>query len=114
MSSNGVQAGQVAVKAIERVLIELERRQLLQPINTILSREGVLIEEVLGDSRHKPIARARHQIWLWIRQEKGWSYPAIASLFNRDHTTIMAGVAKAGQELGLVEFAGKGKKGRAA
>lgn len=57
-------------------------------------KHGATQEQVLGSSRLKHVAAARHEVFLALR-EAGWSFPAIGAAMNRDHTTVMAGVKKA-------------------
>lgn len=102
------------VKPIDRLLLELERRDVLEAVNRICAEHGALVEEVFGQDRRAHVARARHSIWFWLHEDKRWSYPAIGGLSGHDHTTVLAGVAKVGRELGLVQFMSKGKKPRRA
>lgn len=58
-----------------------------------IKRQGA----VFGRGRKKPIAWVRHEIWWRLRQleDRGGrpiSYPRIGMWFDRDHTTVLAGV----------------------
>lgn len=51
---------------------------------------GVSCEDILGRSRSKTIARARHALWRALRAH-GWSYPEIARYTGHDHSSVMYG-----------------------
>lgn len=55
---------------------------------------GATLDEVLSASRHPRIVRARHRLWMILRDTLDLSYPELGALFDRDHTTIMSGVKK--------------------
>lgn len=75
----------------------LARRGLLEMVMVIAARHHVTVEEICGRDRHSHITAARHALWLAFKVElsPAWSYPAIGAMFGVDHTTVMAGVAKA-------------------
>lgn len=50
--------------------------------------------ELRGKDRHKSIAYARHVAMFVARRVTGESFPEIGRAFGRDHTTVMAGVAR--------------------
>lgn len=53
------------------------------------------VDLVAGRRRWARVSAARRDLWRLL-YEAGWSYPEIAEFTGRDHTTIMAGVKKAG------------------
>ena len=56
---------------------------------------GVTPKELLGSKRARPFTHARFALMLAFRRE-GWSLPLIGlRLGNRDHTTVMYGIARA-------------------
>lgn len=63
-------------------------------LERIAREEGVTIGAILGLSRYPRVVKARHRAMAVIRWSTEWSYPEIGRLFNRDHTTVMAGVEK--------------------
>ncbi len=68
--------------------------------NTVTDFYGVEIEDVVGKSREKRLARPRQIIMFLMRDELKLSYPAIGSeLGGRDHTTAMHAHTKIGTEL---------------
>lgn len=73
----------------------LRVRDLLDLVDDVCHRRGVTRTEVCGRARSQAISHARQEIWWRIRHhpEREYSYPEIARLFARDHTTIMAGVS---------------------
>jgi len=55
----------------------------------------VSVEDLRGPSRRRDHAHARFSAQALIRAEMGKSFPSIARFFRRDHTTVVAGVARA-------------------
>lgn len=53
----------------------------------------VPLTEILSDRRRRDIARPRQVAMLLSRRLTSYSLPRIARCFNRDHTTIMHGIA---------------------
>jgi chromosomal replication initiation ATPase DnaA len=56
-------------------------------------------EDVLGRSRSGNVAQARHVVVWAARKRWGLSYPELGRLFSRDHSTMMAAVARIEGEL---------------
>lgn len=55
---------------------------------------GIPVEDILGPSREQRLVLARNAAYLIARRMTGMSYPQVGRVFNRDHSTIIAGVAK--------------------
>jgi chromosomal replication initiation ATPase DnaA len=74
---------------------QLRARELLALVDDVCKRRGVTLDELCGRARSQAISRARHEVWWRIRHhpEREYSYPEIARIFARDHTTIMAGIS---------------------
>jgi chromosomal replication initiation ATPase DnaA len=72
----------------------LRVRNLLALVDGVCKSRGVTLHEVCGRRRSQAVSCARQEIWWRIRNhpERRYSYPEIAQLFARDHTTIMAGI----------------------
>lgn len=51
--------------------------------------------DLLAPSRAQELARGRHILWTVARFGGGLSFPVIGRLTERDHTTVMSGVARA-------------------
>jgi chromosomal replication initiation ATPase DnaA len=73
---------------------QLRARDLLPLVDEVCKRKGITLDEVCGRARSQAISHARQEVWWRIRNhpEREYSYPEIARLFARDHTTIMAGI----------------------
>jgi len=56
----------------------------------VYNKYGIAKPDLLGQRRSKDIATARHISIYLIRQITEMSFPGIAKIFNRDHTTIIA------------------------
>jgi chromosomal replication initiation ATPase DnaA len=76
------------------VIDALRVRDLLELVDHVCKRRGVTRHELCGRGRTQNISMARQEAWWRIRYhpERHYSYPEIAQLFARNHTTIMAGV----------------------
>jgi chromosomal replication initiation ATPase DnaA len=74
---------------------ELRARDLLPLVDEVCKRRGATLDEICGRARSQAISRARQEVWWRIRNhpEREYSFPEIARLFARDHTTVMAGVS---------------------
>jgi len=72
----------------------LHVRDLLTLVDEVCNRRGVTRDEVCGRARSKAVSYARQEVWWRIRYhpERNYSYPEIARLFDRDHSTIIAGI----------------------
>ena len=57
---------------------------------TVYKKYGIKKEELLGKSRSREIAQARHVAIYLIRKITEMSLPNIGKTFNRDHTTVMS------------------------
>lgn len=68
-----------------------EQRQLR--IAKICERHGITLEELTGRSRLKRICNVRKEVYTMLRDERV-SYPVIAKMFGRDHTTVVDGVQR--------------------
>lgn len=78
-----------------QIFAALKARNLLDLVEDVCSRRGVLVHELCGRSRLLNVSRARQELWWHIRNLPGRSYSfiEIARLFQRDRTTIRHGVA---------------------
>lgn len=81
----------MTIRPIADVLLELEARDMIPEVTAVARRHQVTLAEMWGPSRAEAYAAARHELW-WGLREAGWSYPRIALLAGKDHTTIMHGV----------------------
>lgn len=98
------------VKLLKLRLNRIEQLGLLGDINKFCIDGNVLIEDVFGARRHAHVVRVRHRIWLWLHEERRWSYPSIGALFDRDHTSVMHGAKMAARDLGLPKPAGRTRR----
>lgn len=75
------------------IYIALMKRNLNGLADRIAAEHNVTIDELLSDRRMRHFCAARAELWRTL-YDRGWSYPAIGSLFNRDHTSIIAALRK--------------------
>ena len=78
-----------------RILALLEVRHLTQMVAEICERRGVSALDLCGRDRSLSICHARQELWWQLRNDPGreYSYSEIARLFDRDHATILHGIA---------------------
>ena len=76
------------------VIDDLRRRDLLELIEEVAARRGVLVDHLCGTARTLSVSRARQEAWWRMRRhpERCCSLFEIARRFGRHHTTVMAGV----------------------
>lgn len=60
----------------------------------VYNKYGIKKEDLVGPKRNKEIAAARHVAIFLIREIIEMSFPNIAKIFNRDHSTIMDSYSK--------------------
>ena len=68
-------------------------------VRRIAREHECTVEDLYGASRHPTVTRARFRAYAVLRWSTGLSLPEIGLIFNRDHTTILAGVRKYEDEL---------------
>ena len=73
---------------------ETRREFLARSITEAATAHGVAPHRVAGPDRDRPAAQARQDVYLALR-EAGWTLPQIGKAMNRDHTTVMSGIAAA-------------------
>ena len=56
-------------------------------------RHGVTTGAILSRSRRRPVVRARQEV-CWELRQLNLSYPQIAELLDRDHSTVLVAVRK--------------------
>ena len=68
-------------------------------LGAVADEFGVLVTDLLAHRRTRHVARPR-MVAFWIAQKTtALSYPVLGDQFDRDHTTVMHGVAKVDVEL---------------
>lgn len=66
------------------------RERYLADIGLIALRHGVTREDVLGKSRERRIVYARQHCY-WMLRERGRTFPEIARIMRRDHSSVIHG-----------------------
>jgi chromosomal replication initiation ATPase DnaA len=79
----------------KQIIAQLQVRGLLELLDDVCVRRGVTRIELCGHQRSQAVVAARHELWWLMREhpERYYSYPEIARLFGKDHTTVWQGVA---------------------
>lgn len=68
-------------------------------VKCVSKRYAIPEEDILGKKRSQEIVRPRHISIYLIRRLTDMSLPAIAKVYNRDHTTIMASIENVEKDL---------------
>ena len=77
------------------------RRPWWQETAVVLAaRYAVPVRDMLGDSTERRLSEPRQHLMYEMR-ERGLSYPVIARLLKRDHTTVLFGVRAHKRRVGL-------------
>jgi len=64
--------------------------KILRIITSVCSTFNVAEEDLLGPCRKRKLSFAR-QVGMYLAKMEGYSYPRIAKVFDRHHTTVMHG-----------------------
>ena len=93
MSARLLDAAELAAPPAAPVAVV--RLASVDAIHSIVAQSyGVSLDELLSRDRHKTLVEAR-QVVMWFLRERGYSLPEIGRLVGgRDHTTVMAALAK--------------------
>lgn len=80
----------------QQIMARLRERdgdgELLTLTKRIASAHNVTLDEMLGTCRESASSHARQALWAALHERGHWSYPRLAKLFGRDHSTIIFGV----------------------
>lgn len=80
------------MKLATDIITELHERDLFDDATRIAKAHNVTVFEMVSRNRSMGPSAARHAFWQELYARGHWSYPRIAELFGRDHSTVMAGV----------------------
>lgn len=84
---------------------ELRSRGLLDEARAVAEAHHVDLFDLLGRSRERSIARARAALYVRLHG-LGLSSPEIGRALDRDHSTVLAGLHKAGIRRGAPAASG--------
>jgi chromosomal replication initiator protein len=86
---------ELAEQALEDLLPQAETEIPAQLILEETARYfGLTVDDLVSKSRSRPLTTARHVAMYLVRETTGMSLPKLGELFERDHTTVMHGIAK--------------------
>lgn len=79
---------------------QLARMELLPLVLAIAHKYGLGLHELCERRRSQRLAHARHEVWHFLYHARDdLSYPDLASMFDRDHSTVRHGVLTHEQRL---------------
>jgi chromosomal replication initiation ATPase DnaA len=76
-----------------------------EEVRRIAHAFGTTEADVYSPSRRRSLAHARWEIWAMLRA-RGWTLPRIGAAFQRDHTTVMYGIAERERRIAAREWRG--------
>jgi chromosomal replication initiator protein len=86
---------ELSEQALEDLLPQAETEIPAQLILDETARYfGLTVHDLVSKSRSRPLTTARHVAMYLVRETTGMSLPKLGELFERDHTTVMHGIAK--------------------
>ncbi len=87
------------------VMNEVGAIRWLRVLHAVAAYHEIDPSEILSVSRKKHIINARFEVFYRLRMDLNFSYPKIAKLMNKDHTTVLHGVKRMRQMIldGLVQ-----------
>lgn len=62
-------------------------------LQQIADAHGVALLDAMGDRRISSYVKARHEMWLLLRN-RGYSFPRIAAIFQCDHSSVLMAVRR--------------------
>lgn len=79
--------------------------KISRPLHDILadvcSRHRISSADILSPRRFRNLVYARQEAWWLAYTQSEASYPAIGKFFNRDHTTVMFGIRRHAERIGV-------------
>ena len=69
------------------------RESRLMRIAQLCESRGVSVDDIIGRSRLTRVSKVRKEVYTMLRDERV-SFPVIAQMFGRDHTTVVDGVQR--------------------
>lgn len=74
---------------IKRIGDRILLRGLYGDLERVAKKHHVLANEILSNCQKKPIPGARHAFWRLLHDDKGFSWPFIADIFEKQSDGIM-------------------------
>jgi hypothetical protein len=76
-----------------------ERQSYHNMLRMVARKHNINPNLIQSDCRKRPLIAARHELWYRVRTELDYSYPRIAQLAGRDHSTVFHGIQKHGRKI---------------
>lgn len=88
------------VDSARRVFANLSAIGVAHIASAIAERRRVPLLEMLGPGRYRGLAPARHELWAVLYDSvPEMSFPRLARIVERDHSTVQIGIEKRGLEV---------------
>jgi len=82
--------------------VECVRPVWREILDTVSQEHNISVRDIIGDGRFRQIVIARHDA-MWRMKQAGMTYASIGRRLNRDHATVMWGVARHEKRLAAKE-----------
>jgi len=98
----------------QQVMARLRERDangdIIRLVKQVAAAHQVTLDELLGHDRTSAPSEARRALWEALAATGHWSFSRLARVFDRDHTTIAAGIDKHRAHVGCAKLVrSKGK-----
>lgn len=91
----------VAARPSRRRASDIDMEQLLSIAAAVMLRDGLNENELFSHRRNPALVRARHEIMYRAAKETKLSLPQIGRFLERDHSSVVHGIARHAERLGL-------------
>jgi len=61
-------------------------------IKDVANKHDLMVKDILSKDRHRRIAWPKHEVFERLYRETKMSLPAIARIFDMDHTSVLYGI----------------------
>ena len=75
-----------------RITLSYTRPTARAIIKDVAHKHNLMVMDILRKDRHRRVAWPRHEAFERIYRETHMSLPAIANIFDMDHTSILYGI----------------------
>lgn len=87
------------------------RQRTMEDVAALARIYRVPVADVMANSRRQNVVRARQAV-MWMLRFRNWSYPQIGAFLHLDHATVVWGVGRHDERLGIQSAAAHYVKAR--
>ena len=75
-----------------RITLSEPRPNARAIIKDVANKHDLMVKDILRKDRHRRVAWPRHEAFERLYRETQMSLPAIANIFDMDHTSVLYGI----------------------